>query len=289
MNIGEKVKSLRISKLLTQKELSGEMITRNMLSRIENGAALPSLPTLIYLASRLGVPAGYLISDGDEGELYYRKNANYKNLVEAYRSGEWEICRSLCLDCAPFDGDNEIIFFLTESTLRLGILEFEKGSLRRALPLFEEAFDYSQKTVINTASLISLMRPYVHFMEVVSPTFASELADLSLGDEYSCETDFCKYERAFFSDKPYEKDSEHWKNDAYGAHLYARELMKGGEYTIASSLLVTVSEDDTLPRPILYVIYGDFEKCCKETGDYKNAYELSEIKMQLFEKMLAED
>ena len=41
--IGEKIKALRISKRMTQSELAGDQITRNMLSLIENGSALPSL------------------------------------------------------------------------------------------------------------------------------------------------------------------------------------------------------------------------------------------------------
>ena len=47
MNIGQKIKSLRIAKMLTQNELAGDNITRNMLSRIENGfAAVPDAPGL---------------------------------------------------------------------------------------------------------------------------------------------------------------------------------------------------------------------------------------------------
>jgi transcriptional regulator with XRE-family HTH domain len=52
--------------MMTQQELAGEYITRNMLSRIENGFALPSIPTLLYLAEKLGVPAGYLLADETE-------------------------------------------------------------------------------------------------------------------------------------------------------------------------------------------------------------------------------
>ena len=57
MDIGRKIKTIRVEKLMTQKELSGELITRNMLSQIENGVAQPSLSTVSYLAERLGVPA----------------------------------------------------------------------------------------------------------------------------------------------------------------------------------------------------------------------------------------
>ena len=70
MNIGKKIKELRTEKLMTQSELAGAEITRNMLSRIENEAALPSLGTVLYLAERLGVPAGYLLSEGDEVPLF---------------------------------------------------------------------------------------------------------------------------------------------------------------------------------------------------------------------------
>ena len=48
MDIGKKIKKLRNEKLITQSELVGNEITRNMLSRIENGAALPSLGTVVY-------------------------------------------------------------------------------------------------------------------------------------------------------------------------------------------------------------------------------------------------
>ena len=62
MEIGEKIKMLRTAKLMTQKELAGSEITRNMLSRIENGAAQPSLDTLRYIAKKLNVSAGFLLA-----------------------------------------------------------------------------------------------------------------------------------------------------------------------------------------------------------------------------------
>ena len=62
MNIGERIRELRISKLMTQADLAGDRITRNMLSCIENGSANPSLSTIVYIAGRLGVPAGCLLN-----------------------------------------------------------------------------------------------------------------------------------------------------------------------------------------------------------------------------------
>lgn len=47
MDIGKKIREIRTEKLMTQSQLAGDEITRNMLSRIENGAALPSLGTVM--------------------------------------------------------------------------------------------------------------------------------------------------------------------------------------------------------------------------------------------------
>ena len=72
MKIGEKIKKLRTSKLMTQSDLVGGEITRNMLSQIENGSANPSLDTVRYIASRLNVSVGYLLSEGAEERMYLK-------------------------------------------------------------------------------------------------------------------------------------------------------------------------------------------------------------------------
>ena len=64
MTLGEKIRSARIERGMTQKELVGDQITRNMLSRIENDSAMPSMRTLEYIAARLDLPAGYFMADG---------------------------------------------------------------------------------------------------------------------------------------------------------------------------------------------------------------------------------
>ena len=69
MNIGEKIKNTRKVRKITQSELAGTFMTRNMVSRIENGAAKPSLDTLIYIAEVLSVPPAYLLSD--DGDLFF--------------------------------------------------------------------------------------------------------------------------------------------------------------------------------------------------------------------------
>ncbi|MEG1878624.1 MAG: helix-turn-helix transcriptional regulator [Pseudoflavonifractor sp.] len=63
MTLGQKIKAARLTQNMTQKELVGDYITRNMLSKIENDSATPSVRTLEFLAGALGLPTGYFLSD----------------------------------------------------------------------------------------------------------------------------------------------------------------------------------------------------------------------------------
>lgn len=63
MELGEKLRQARLETGLSQRQLCGEEITRNMLSLIENGSAKPSMKTLQYLASRLGKSVSYFLEE----------------------------------------------------------------------------------------------------------------------------------------------------------------------------------------------------------------------------------
>ena len=63
MELGQRLKQARLEAGLSQRQLCGEEITRNMLSQIENGSARPSMDTLRYLAARLGKPMGYFLEE----------------------------------------------------------------------------------------------------------------------------------------------------------------------------------------------------------------------------------
>ena len=63
MELGEKLRLARLEAGLSQRALCGDEVTRNMLSRIENGAARPSMKTLGCLAARLGKPVSYFLEE----------------------------------------------------------------------------------------------------------------------------------------------------------------------------------------------------------------------------------
>ena len=63
MELGQRLRQARQEAGLSQRQLCGDTITRNMLSQIENGSARPSMDTLRYLAARLGKPISWFLEE----------------------------------------------------------------------------------------------------------------------------------------------------------------------------------------------------------------------------------
>lgn len=63
MELGEKLRQARMEAGLSQRQLCGDIITRNMLSLIEHGTAKPSMETLKLLSARLGKPISFFLEE----------------------------------------------------------------------------------------------------------------------------------------------------------------------------------------------------------------------------------
>ena len=63
MELGQRIKQARLEAGLSQRQLCGEAVTRNMLSLIENGAARPSMDTLRLFAAKLGKPLSWFLEE----------------------------------------------------------------------------------------------------------------------------------------------------------------------------------------------------------------------------------
>lgn len=63
MELGEKLRQARLAAGFSQRQLCGDVITRNMLSQIENGTASPSMSTLRCLAERLNKPVSFFLEE----------------------------------------------------------------------------------------------------------------------------------------------------------------------------------------------------------------------------------
>lgn len=63
MKLGEKLRKARLEAGLSQRQLCEGVVTRNMLSQIENGSASPSMHTLRILAQRLGKQTSFFLEE----------------------------------------------------------------------------------------------------------------------------------------------------------------------------------------------------------------------------------
>ena len=97
---GRRIKEARIAKKMTQSEVVGDFITRNMLSQIESGSATPSVKTLEYLAETLDIPIASLMPQGEEAELS-ESMSSAERLVRAkslFLEGQYEAAAEL-IEC----------------------------------------------------------------------------------------------------------------------------------------------------------------------------------------------
>lgn len=143
MTLGQKIKEARLSRGLTQKELVGDFITRNMLSKIETDAATPSVRTLERLAHALDLPIGYFldhapVSDGTVPDGLDEARA-------AFRDSRWLDCLA-ALEADPKAGTSDEGYLLHA---RAGALAaqaaLDAGNLSAARELAEAAEYYNQE------------------------------------------------------------------------------------------------------------------------------------------------
>ena len=100
MELGEKLLQARKEAGLSQRQLCGDTITRNMLSQIEHGTARPSMDTLKYLAGRLGKPVSYFLQED------VVTSPNRQVIIDAgnaYRQGDVPKARLLLENYDPED------------------------------------------------------------------------------------------------------------------------------------------------------------------------------------------
>ena len=168
MTLGEKLKAARLAAGLSQRQLCGDVITRNMLSQIENGSANPSMETLRYLAGRLGKSVSWFLQEEalespnppvmQRARLAYgqRRYGDALELLQQYQTPdplfdeEWRYLWALCaLARAPqllSEGNAREAAALLEHIDREGIYyrqdmeQTRRQLLRRAYPLLEEEY-----------------------------------------------------------------------------------------------------------------------------------------------------
>ncbi len=287
MNIGEKIKRLRLEKMMTQAELSGEQVTRNMLSLIEKGKAVPSLQTLAYIATRLNVSPAFLLADDNEEQTLV-KYSKISDIRIAYRNKNYRICMDMCKSLGR-SKDDEVRMIMAESALALAKEEIFADRVRSAWQQLDDAVMYASETSYNTRHVIASAGVLFDYLGQLSPSLMSENMDMESFDfdmskNMCTDNDFCRYVVAM-SDLDFDYSLE---NEAYELHTECKKLMKNGDYEKANRMLNDILRiDERLPGVLLYHVFSDLEECCRQLGNQKNARMYSAEKVSQLERILS--
>ena len=260
LTLGKKIKMLRIERKITQQELVGDFITRNMLSQIENDAASPSMKTLQFLADSLGVPLSYLMQtdrDSDYGtEFETSESINYR-AKKMFLAGDY-------VDFIETAEKNpEILTEYKETNLFLGFAyleyadkHFSGGNLNecincceKALRIDFEGWKFAEEEVRKHAEL------YKSLCDSENTDGYAFLRSV-LDNNGLCRYNIISAKRALSSNDA-EKSLEYLKE--------AEKIIKEKEF-----------------HPYLSEIYKTFEDCYVLLEDYKNAHFYSSKLLTLY-------
>ena len=278
MNIGKKIKELRTKKLMTQAELAGDAITRNMLR---------------HIASKLGVPMGYLLADEAEENLY-AKMSEMKDIKNAYLSGNYRICRDMCIN-TRIEEDDEIALIAAECSLAIAKESFASGFLRSTAYYLDEAIGFADATVYHTEHIRSAAAICFRYMRNVSATLASDVIDEEENIKPFSFDDFSKYAMAFEAIEAGNMRLVQYflssldENSPYSLQIRARMSIEEGRFDKAyDELYAILVHPRKIEEPIMYFVFCDLEVCCKEKKDFKGAYEYSNAKLNILQKILSD-
>lgn len=152
LELGKRIKEARLAKKMTQTEVVGTFITRNMLSQIESGTATPSLKTLEYLAGVLDIPVQTLIPDGREGtaELAPDSDAAADRLWEAkehYAGGQYDLAAELAQTLMDGKFSDEGCAIAARCYINLAEDSEKAGEISKAANLAQKADDLADKGI----------------------------------------------------------------------------------------------------------------------------------------------
>ena len=152
MELSQRIKAARLEAGLSQRQLCAGVITRNMLSQIENGAARPSMDTLSHIARQLGKPVSFFLEENAV------TSPNQEVMVKArgaYSNGDYQRVRTVFDDYRQPDGtfDWERSYLLVLSSLKLAEQALTENRIPYARRLLEEMAAEGEKTPYYTAAL----------------------------------------------------------------------------------------------------------------------------------------
>ena len=276
MTLGEKIKARRRELKITQSDLAGTEITRNMISAIEQDKAQPSLSTLKYIANALELPLPYLLSN--ENDLFfYVKTERMPAIKNALETKNYNACISLILKIDTLD--DELYFILAKCYFELGVSSVLLGSLLSAKKQLTLAKEYCNRTMYDTSRFTAIIPLYLAIANNINSPLLEFDEDLFVEHMEDCfDYEFYKY-LTMNTDFKY-------TNYQYKTHMQAKQLIKERRYQDALKLLVELENTKSdFPHNsyLMFGVYADLEACYKQLYDYENAYRYSSKRLSLIE------
>ena len=259
MELGKRLRQARLEQGISQRQLCGEMITRNMLSQIENGSARPSMDTLRYLAQRLGRPVSYFLEE-DAVSSPNREAMDSARL--AFVQKKWEDLLDRLEDYRTPDPIFDWEKGLLESLALLALAEqaLEQGKIPYARELLEKAEQAGASTPYYTQEL---ERKRLILLGRSGQKVAERLPDL---DEELLLRAQAALEKGLPEHAGYLLDAAENQRKSQWLELRGQVYFARGEYEAAARSYHTLEEvNPEKAAPML-------ESCYRELKDFEKAY-----------------
>ncbi len=176
--LGKRLKEARLAKRLTQAEVVGTFITRNMLSQIESGTALPSVKTLKYLCEKLEIPFSSL--DTQEEPALAEPAGGYLAVREAFLRGEYEKVAEA--ECEGYSDELSALKARALLALSNKADESNADSLRRAVDSAKRAARYAEQGLFANESLRSEAMLRFNYLALRLSEYYKSMVDSELAD-----------------------------------------------------------------------------------------------------------
>lgn len=275
MSVGSRIKELRKKRGMTQADLADGVITRGMLSRIENGTALPSLQSLQGIAEKLSVSSAFLLDEQSNLLIEERKRIVHDAIVSC-QTGQYEDAYA-ALKKSGIEMTAMLAGIFVYSAFQAGCLHFYAGEFGAADTMLRDAkacltlpvppveavtesrIDLLQNIMANISDPEAILRAAGD-----TPDFGFEPAlFLSLAKRMqtgNAESVFPLVEFCHLS-QPYQ------------TYLQAQRLVASYRFVDAILAMKALIQTPDVPLFLSLLCTASIEKCCKLCEDYKGAYE----------------
>lgn len=283
--LGEKIRELRKQRGITQKDLAGDKITRNMLSLIESGSASPSVSTLLYIAERLETPAGYFFTTNADDEGKFFKMSIISSLKEQFRQKKYRECEVICVDIPASAIDDELSYILAVAYLNTASDHADALEFRTAFADLDKAEKFAGSSIYCGTEFAKAL---MFYRELFRSSCSDSIPDV-LYDPASC-GEFVPYSLVqYFITLRSLKNSESFtspfqRNSYYERHITALAMLAEDKLNDGIKRLRELSLDASLPYYMQYRVLCDLEDAANLSGDVRLAYSSSRRKLELIDK-----